>query len=382
MDVMNAVDFPVHRTPAVRAVERASTYILRHVEFGAFEVVAHEVHHVEYADFLVGQHPQRHAVGREVIGGLTHIGGVRLGALDVATRGIAPIVLHVVGHLVEHSPHAQVAEAGAIEGDGVVDIGERELLIGAVIKLHVLGKLDDVVGIDAVDLGVFQELVDVLEGDASLAFSGSQREGGNAGLVGVTADIAVGDATGHPHGAFVSLALANHLEDPHLFGVADAERLALADVAVVGHQLAHALDGFAGGLGALQGDVNQAAVVDDALAFPEAFEAAVGRLADSQLVFVHVADHVIGMCHFGDLAAIHATVPVVDVAHGACRPVGGGIMIKFAIEHMAVGGIADHAGSIGRSAFGNQEVSAGIGLPEGKNEDQSQDCSEYFFHWI
>jgi hypothetical protein len=49
---------------------------------------------------------------------------------------------------------------------------------------------------------------------------------------------------------------------------------------------------------------------------------------------------------------------------------------------MAVGGIADHAGAVGGGAFGNQEVSAGVGFPEGKNKDQSQDCSEYFFHIV
>ena len=103
---------------------------------------------------------------------MAHAGSVRLHAFNVATRGIAPIVQHVVGHLVEHGPHAEVAEAGTAKIDRGVYIGERELFVRTVVKFGLFCEADDIVGIDAVDVGVLEELVDVLEGDAGLAFLG------------------------------------------------------------------------------------------------------------------------------------------------------------------------------------------------------------------
>jgi hypothetical protein len=47
---------------------------------------------------------------------------------------------------------------------------------------------------------------------------------------------------------------------------------------------------------------------------------------------------------------------------------------------MAVGGVADHAGAVGRSAFGDEEIGAGIGFAEAENESQGHDCSKEFFH--
>jgi hypothetical protein len=45
-------------------------------------------------------------------------------------------------------------------------------------------------------------------------------------------------------------------------------------------------------------------------------------------------------------------------------------MVEFAIQHMAVGSVANHAGTVGGGAFGNEEIGAGVGFPEGKNEGQ------------
>ena len=149
-------------------------------------------------------------------------------------------------------------------------------------------------------------------GFLELAFLG---ELGDAGLVGVAADVAVGDAAGHPHGTvgvFVfqllgqvgfdgALAFADEFEDPHLVGVGDGEALALAVVGVVAHEAGEDLDGLAGVLGALEGEVDERAVVDAALnLLGQLLAAAVGGLADGQLVLVHVAHDAVGVTPPGE----------------------------------------------------------------------------------
>ena len=45
----------------------------------------------------------------------------------------------------------------------------------------------------------------------------------DAALVGMDSDAIVGDTYGHPHGAFLFGAFANHFKDPHLVYIPEAE---------------------------------------------------------------------------------------------------------------------------------------------------------------
>ena len=306
-------------------------------------MVAHELHHILHLQFLVGLDPEGEAV------------------VEVVAAGIILILSHLSrAATIESHPHAGFAEAGGLEVNGGVGIAEAELGVVGIFRIVAFqfGESNHIVGIDRADVGQ-ENLVDFLVGDGSLAVA--EREGGDTRLVGVAGDVAVGNAAGHPHGtvgpAFHGLALcilhllafSNQLKNPSLVGVGDGERLAFAAVAISIQQFADDLDGFAGGLGTLQGDVDEGAVVDEAGSFPEFGTATVGGFTDHELMLVHVANDRIGVGHFWNLAEFLARVPLNDITERAGRMVGGRHEIEFTIEGVRVGGIGNHttAGSAG-----------------------------------
>ena len=254
----------------------------------------------------------------------------------------------------EEAPHAGVAAAAGADGVVLEGVGEAEVGVLALEVAAPLGERDEV-------LGIFHVVL-ILEVD--LAY---------AGLVGVAGDGLVGDADGDPDGALLG-ALADHLHDPDLVGVGDGEALAGGGVAVLVHQVGHDVDGLAGGPGALQGDVDERAVVDDAPAggVDELGQAAPGGLGDDELVLVHVAHHIISMCHFGDLAHVLAGIPVDDLAHGAGLVVGGGLVVEGAVEGVRVGGVGDHGGAVLGGLLAGYEVGAGVGPGGGEHGAQPQ----------
>ena len=122
----------------------------------------------------------------------------------------------------------------------------------------------------------------------------------------------------------------------------------------------HHLDGLAGGFGALQRDVDQVAVVHDTRGVEQLVKTSEGGLPDGQLVFVHIADHRIGMFRLLDLSEFLAGVPFVNIHHGAFGIVGGGTVVEFAVEHVRVGGVANHRGTVFAGSFGDEKVGAGF----------------------
>ena len=219
------------------------------------------------------------------------------------------------------------------------------------------------------------KLFPVLVGDGGLAVA--QGEGGDAGGVGVTAHVAVGDADGNPHRATVGIdgvagfchgrrvAFGHDFHVPNLVGIADAKRLAVRAVAVFLHQIGHHFDGFAGCFASLQGDKHEAAVVDDACRVDEFLATAEGGLAEGHLVLVDVAHNLVSVRRLRHAATRCVSATVVAHAHAARRPVGGGGEVEFAVADVRVGAVADHRGAVGTGAFGNQEVGASLRRVEG-----------------
>ena len=155
----------------------------------------------------------------------------------------------------------------------------------------------------------------------------------DAGLVGVARDGVVGDAHRYPHRTFLG-SLADHLHHPELVFVGDRERFARRGVAVVLHEIGHYLDRLAGGLRPFERDLDQRAVVDDAVAcrILKFLVASPGRFTDTHLVLVHVTDHVICVGRLGNLAEGLAGVPVHDFAHRPFRVVGRRGVGQHAVE--------------------------------------------------
>ena len=104
MDVVLAVELPGHGPPAVGAGERPGADVLRHVQLGPFEVVAHERHHVGHAELAVGLDPERE----------------RGCALDAA--GVVARQLEGGRDAAEDAPDAGLAEALGPEVEGRITL--------------------------------------------------------------------------------------------------------------------------------------------------------------------------------------------------------------------------------------------------------------------
>ena len=163
-------------------------------------MVAHVGHDVGHAELAVGNHPQGHIL-----------------SIGVDAECPRQVAVEAPDMMVEETPHAGIADAPAREvGEGVGPL-PREVLVLAVIPPHLARKLDGVLRT--------QHVVLVLSIEAA-----------DAALVGVRTDGIVGHAQRYPHHALLGLlavgAAALHFQNPRLVGVADAEGLALAIVAV------------------------------------------------------------------------------------------------------------------------------------------------------
>ena len=304
-------------------------------------MVTHHLLHVAHADLAVGLHVERHHV---LIGPAL--------AIDEGQVGI-----HTLVEAVEVTPHAGVAATQRAGIKLLINGCEGEVGILTAVEAFLLGKRDDVLAVHDVLLVLHVKLPD-------------------AGVVGVSGNAVIGDAHGYPNGTEFVRSLADHVHNPNLVGVTNREGLTLAGIAVLGHQFGHHLDGLTGGLGALQGDVDEAAIVDDGLAIevPEFLTAAPSALGDGHLVLVHVAHDGIGVGYLGDGTHALAAVPVDDFAHSACGMVGSGQVLQVTEEGVAVGGIGDDGRAVGTGVLAHQQVGARVGgEPSGQcHHDHSQ----------
>ena len=80
---------------------------------------------------------------------------------------------------------------------------------------------------------------------------------GDACLVGMGCDGVVGNAYSDPVSAFLTFAFADQIHDPDLIGVTERERLSFGGIAIFVDEGDEPLDGFASGLTALEGDIDE-----------------------------------------------------------------------------------------------------------------------------
>ena len=180
----------------------------------------------------------------------------------------------------------------------------------------------------------------------------------DAALVGMDSDAIVGDTYGHPHGAFLFGAFANHFKDPHLVGVGDGEGFTAAGIAVFLCQRGHDGNGFACGFRPLQGDGHEADVVDGACGVNEFFAASEGGFHDRHLVLVDVSDNGICCFGFGDVSEKMVGVAVDDAAHGAFGMAGGGVEAQRTIHAEGVLVVGDECGTVCRGFFAYEKTGA------------------------
>ncbi len=336
VEVVVAVDLPVHRPPAVGQLVRTGSDALRQVHRRVLEVVAHHLHDVAHGELVVGLHPHRQLRGGDV-------------AHDVVGRQIQrrrdPR---------EAAPDTRLAGAQGAEFERIVGVGEAEVRIRAIEPPPRAGEVDHVGRVEAV-LRILQ------------------REAPDARLVGVAGDVAVRHAHRHPHRALAARPLADHLQDPRLVRVGDRERLPLAVVAVLRHEVGHHPDRLARRLRPREREIHQAAVVDNARRVAQRLAPAEGRFADRHLMLVQIADAAVRDRRLVDLAEVLPGVPLVDRNLLARQVRARRAQVELAVEAVRVGAVGDEGGAVCRGASGHQEIGAGGG---GNGDRDSDDAGQ------
>ena len=348
-----------HGAPTVGKAVSAGSDILCHIHGRSFEMVAHGVGQILHAHLVVGLHKEGNPVFQVIAQGVIHIGvGIfRQDATAFLGIGEPAVAQEVIG-----APDAGVAGTGGFKIPRGIGFGKVEVLVFPLEIAFLAGKGNDVLGIEAVLRVV-------------------QREFPDAGLVGMSADVAVRNAAGHPYDTLVHVdavadvhAFPNQIHDPGFVLVRDGESLPLGGIAVFVGQVHDDLNGLAGGFGPLQGDIDEGTVVDDASAVQQFLAAAVGGFRDDELVLVHVAHRFEGVLRLGDFAQIPARIPIVNLQHGPGGVIGRRPEIEFTIQRMGVGSIGNQARSVFAGTAGNDDVGAGVGTPfRYKNKRQDRE---------
>ena len=144
----------------------------------------------------------------------------------------------------------------------------------------------------------------------------------------------VGNAYSYPHGSFAPLALADHFQNPDFVLIGNAKTFATAVIAKFFYQIGHNVYGLTSCFRTLESHIDQATVVHDTIAFSQFGTSAPCRLRNSYLMFVHIADHIIGMRYFRNESKRFVRVPFDDLAHRSFGPVTSSPVVQLTIECM------------------------------------------------
>ena len=361
VDVFPAIVGETHRPPSVRQSIAAGSDVGGHVQRGSLEVVSHHVGDILDSEFPCRPDEKRHPVGKVLAGDvvvvvrslLGHCHSVLLVGEDSVTEGV------------EGAPSPGVTGADRAEVVRAVGCAEVEILIGAFVEAHLPCEGDDIRGIEAV--------LRIVE-----------REGGDPGLVGVGADVAVRNPPGNPDHALAEIlsvpevhTLSDKVHNPGFIPVRNREAFALGGVTIFIDQVHDDLDGLACRTRPLEGDVDEGAVVHHCCGVQKFLPSAPGRLGDDELMLVHVADGLVGVRDLGYAAHRPGGVPFSDVQKGAWLPVSCRMVVELAIKDMGVGCVGDYAGVVLAGSSGDDDVGAGLcAVPGHQGSGQHQERTE------
>ncbi|KAF5041742.1 hypothetical protein DSECCO2_519850 [anaerobic digester metagenome] len=161
-------------------------------------------------------------------------------------------------------------------------------------------------------------------------------------------DVTVRNAHGYPYGSFVVYRagaapfvlyqlrrpLADHLKDPHFIGIGDREGFSRTVVTIFGNQFAHDADGFTCGFCPLEGDIHQAAVINDSGRINQFRQSAISGFTDGHLMLVYITDNGPGMLCLFYLPEVFPGIPFIDIEHGSFGIICCRSEIQFSVKHM------------------------------------------------
>ena len=303
-------------------------------------MVAHDVCDVLDSDLARRLDKQRHLSLQVISHGIVE--PVGCGGTDLAAFGIE-VGESPVAEDVEGAPGAGVAGSRAAEIQRIVGVAEAEARVISFVPALGTGEGDHIGSKDTVVRIVL-------------------REGRDAGLVGMGADVPVGYPARNPYDALL-LSFAHEVHHPGFLCIGDREGLSFGGVAILVGQGHDDIYGFACRAGPLQSHVDEGTVVHDAVRVDLLLTSAPGGLTDDELVLVHVSDRLVGVCDLLDAPEGFVGVPFDDGEHGSGFPVCGLVEIELTEQHVGVGGVRDHAGAVGAGAAGDDDVGASVRSP-------------------
>ena len=178
----------------------------------------------------------------------------------------------------------------------------------------------------------------------------------DAGLVGVTGDVAVGNSNRRPHGALAAGPRADNLQNPCFLGVGDRDRFARTAIAVFVRQLGHHLDSLACRAGALQAELHHQGVTQKPVGIDRFRPTPEGSFGEGKLMLVHqIPQRFVGVRNLGDFSARFAVLaPRTDLNHLARLVVGGGNDRQLGVCPGSVAMVGDHHRPVGRRPASHQ----------------------------
>ena len=225
-----------------------------------------------------------------------------------------------VAEAVEGGPGTALAAPHRPEIQRSIGVAEAEVGILSAVPAPFPCEADHVRGIDAV-------------------FRVVQREGADAGLVRVGADISVRHPACHPEQTFAVRPLAYEVHYPHFVLVGNGEGFAFRSIAVLVCQSGYEFYGLPCARTSLEGYVNEGTVIQDAVVLRQFVPASVGGLGYDELLLVEVAQSLEGPRSLPNLAEVTVGVPVVNLTHAAAAVLSALSEIQLSVELVRVGGV-------------------------------------------
>ena len=195
-------------------------------------MISHHIGHFFHTEFLRRLYRQRHLI------------------VEIITHGVIQVLIHTRGKTVEIGPYPCFAIAQSSKIGRRVHIAKTEFFVFARKDALLAGVADDIPAVETM-FGIVK---------INLGYSR---------LIGVSADMSVGNAFGHPNGSFVQIlslfvvtgSFGHDFHYPGLVGIGNGKRFSGRRVAVFLHQLINDGNGLAGGFGPLQSHKHQGAVI-------------------------------------------------------------------------------------------------------------------------
>ena len=151
----------------------------------------------------------------------------------------------------------------------------------------------------------------------------------NARLISMSRDTIVRHTDSYPNRSANAGTFTNHLHNPYFVRIGNGKRFTPTIISIFLYQISHNLYGFASSTRTLQSNINQTSIINNTRRIRQLGTTAESSFPNSDLIFIHIANHIISLTSLLDFSQIFTGVPFVHFQHGPFRIRSCRIMIKF-----------------------------------------------------